>query len=306
MSAPEPRTSRARNGGLAPGASVSPPASTADSLPGESPKATAQRDGPRQPKRPLLVDIAADTLTLHTREAYGLFAGRGWDAAGIEPRILGGQRAAAALNCLRHIGVGGNPYADWFLVCFQDQLTALRIRLAELVNERTQEIEALRTKGLALNVLGARQPLELSVAFGSSYGYAIAETVIEFDYYVRVVKTFVLKDRIRPDAGRAAIREIGRPLRRLFVRSIRWERLLRSKELRGITREDYLPTASESARTRVRAAAARVGAIPHSVLDGTIVPSHVERRSEAGTSPFVAGPSADPSSGGPDDAPTLL
>jgi len=276
--------------GPAAGASVGPVGSAPDSLPGESPKATAERAGLRQPKPDLLVDTAADTLILHTRDAYWLFAGRGLDEEGVEHPIPGGQRASAILNSLRHIAVGGNPYAEWFLVCFDDQLNALRRGLAQRVAEWEYGIEALKRKGLALNVLGSREPLQLTVAFGSCYGYAIAETVVEFDYYVRIVRTLVLKNRIRPDVGRAATREISRPLRRLFARSMRWERLLRSPELRDINRNDFLPTADESAQERVRIAATRAGVIPHGVLDRTIVPSHVERRGEAATEGFIVSP----------------
>jgi len=290
MSAAETHVEFALTGGSVVAAAVDPVGSTLDSLAGESAKAAAERDGLRQPQPALLIDIAPDLLTLHTRDAYRLFAGRGWDEEGGQHRIIGGQRAASVLNALRHISVGGNPYADWFLVCFDDQLTALRTRLVELVAECEEEFVALKKKGLALNVLGSRQPLELTVAFGSSYGYAIAETMLEFDYYVRVVKTLVLKNRIRLDAGREAIRGIGRSLRRLFVRVIRWERVLRSPELRDITREDFLPTANEAARLRVRAAVARVGWIPRGVLDGTTLPPHVRRRSEAGDESFVVQP----------------
>ena len=271
----------------APGVPVN---ATLDSLPGESPRGMSERAGPRTPKPALLVDIAADTLTLHTRDAYWLFAGRGLDEDGVEHPILGGQRASAILNALRHIAIGGNPYADWFLVCFDDQLKALRVGLAQRVAEWEASIEVLKRKGLALNVLGSREPLQVTVAFGSCYGYAIAETVVEFDYYVRIVRTLVLKNRIRPDVGRTAIREISRPLRRIFARSMRWERLLRSPALIDIHRNDFLQTADEAAQKRVRAAAALVGAIPRSVLDGAMVPSHVARRSEAATVGFMVGP----------------
>ncbi len=280
---PTPKSDRSAS---APGGPVN---ATLDSLPGASSKTVPERAGSQQPKPALLIDIAADTLTLHTRDAYWLFAGRGLDEDSVEHPILGGQRASAILNALRHIAIGGNPYADWYLVCFDDQLRVLRAGLAQRVAEWEASIEALKRKGLALNVLGSREPLQLTVAFGSCYGYAIAETVVEFDYYVRIVRTLVLKNRIRPDVGRAAIREIARPLRRIFARSMRWERLLQSPALVGVHRDDFLQTADEAARARVRVAAAFAGAIPRSVIDGAIVPSHVARRSESVTEGFVIG-----------------
>jgi len=73
------------------------------------------------------------------------------------------------------------------------------------------------------------------------YGYATAEVIVEFDYYVRVVKTLVQKDRISDAEGRAAVREIGRALRALFLEPIRWERHLLRDELRPLSRSDFLP-----------------------------------------------------------------
>jgi len=286
MSAPETGIERVLKA-LSPAESVGQGAlgqggSSLDVLPEESPAAVAQRDGPRQPMAALLVRLASDTMTLHTRDGYWLFAGRAWDAAEDPRRIIGGQRAAAALNSLRHLSIGGNPYADWFLVCFDEQLTELRTRLAQVLRECEAGFEALKRKGLALTVLGSRQPLELSVAFGSSYGYAIAEAILEFDYYVRVVKTLVLKNRIGTDAGREAIREVARPLRRLFVRSIRWDHALRAPIWQDLTRRDFLPSADEATRERVAAAIARLGSIPPRVLSRTTLPRHVLRPTDTG------------------------
>lgn len=291
MSAPETRTDPAVKRGPAARAAAGPVGSTPKPQSSQSPKAAASRASRRPPTPATLIDIKADTMTLHTREAYGLFAGRAWDEAGIEQPIPGGKRAAAALNFLCHCAKSGHPYADWFLVCFNDELTAVRKRLAELVVERERAIETLKTKGLALNVLGSRQPLVLRVSFGTPYGYAIAEAVVEFDYFVRIIQTFVVKNRLSPDGGREATREVARPLRRVFAQVMRWESQMRSPQLQGITRDDFLPTAGEAARKRVHVAAARVGAIPKGVLDRTIVPSHVERGSEGATEEPAVGPS---------------
>ncbi len=282
MSEAETDRDRARKTENPAAASVAQSASNVEVLREESPAAVAERDGPRQPMAALLVGIAPDTMTLHTRDAYWLFAGRAWDEAGDQRRIIGGQRAAAALNFLRHISVGGNPYADWFLVSFDEQLAERRTLLAETLGECEAGFSALKRKGLELTVLGSRNPLQLTIAFGSAYGYAIAETILEFDYYVRVVKTLVLKNRISTDAGREAIREVARPLRRLFVRSIRWEHALRAPMWQGITRHDYLPSANEAARARVAAAHVRFGPIPQRILTGSTVPRHVLRRADMG------------------------
>ena len=58
---------------------------------------------------------------------------------------------------------------------------------------------------------------------------------MEFDYHVRMVKTLVLKDRLSDGDGRAAIREVGRGLRALFLEPIRWERTSRPPDLPRIS-----------------------------------------------------------------------
>ena len=239
------------------------------------------RTAPRRPSPAFLVDVSPDTLRLHTRDAFWMFIGRRANKERNEHSIVGGQRAAAALNAMRHMSVGGNPYADWFLLRFEEQLRELRERFAATVQESEAGFEALRQKGLALTVLGSRHPLELTVAFGSSYGYAIAEVILEFDYYVRIIKTLVLKNRITPDEASAAIRAVGRPLRRLFVWVIRSEYALRARPLTELTRGDFLASADESARERVLHAVQRFGQIPEDILAARSVPRHVTRRGRA-------------------------
>jgi integrating conjugative element protein (TIGR03761 family) len=256
-----------------------------ETLPGEGTAPAAEHSSARQPKAALLVDIEPDVMTLHTREAYWMFSGRAWTNE--RPRIIGGQRAAAALNSLRHISVGGNPYADWFLVCFEARLNAIRVNLDRVINEYQEAIDELKIKGLELRVLGSRSPLHLTVAFGSAYGYAVAEAIVEFDYFVRILKTLVLKNRITADQGRASIRGVARPLRRLFVRVIEWEHGLRVPEWRVISRRDYLETADEKAKQRALGAFARFGPIPQLILSGATVPRHVVRRATTDQVDFV-------------------
>jgi integrating conjugative element protein (TIGR03761 family) len=217
-------------------------------------------------------------MTLHTRDAYWLFIGRPAQPENHRPRIIGGQRIAAVLNALRHMSMDDNPYADWILVRFYDDLVALRAHLAAIVQEHTDAIEQLQRKGITLYVLGSRNPLLVTVAFGSTYGYAVAEAVVEFDYFVRIIKTLVLKDRMSADAGRDAVRDIARALRRLFAQAIRWEHVLMSRALRGLRRRDFLPTADELARARVHAARTRLGELPAEVLSTQTIPRHALRR----------------------------
>ncbi len=235
---------------------------------------------PSQAATPLgqLADETPDVMTLHTQDAYRMFTGRSGDPVSKAPAIPGGRRFAAVLKSIWYLSANDNPYADWILIRTYQALGVIRTQMAQAIAMPEAEFEALRRKGLNLSVLSSRSPATVSLGFRSPYGYATAEAIVEFDYHVRMVKTLVLKDRLSDTDGRAAIREVGRGLRRLFLEPIRWERNLLREEMLPLDRRDFLPGADEAARQRVRAAVALFGEVPRDVFTGAEAPRHSQRR----------------------------
>ncbi len=225
-----------------------------------------------------LGDETPDVMTLHTQDAYRMFTGRATDAQTQAPAIPGGRRFAAVLKSIWYLSANDNPYADWILIRVYQSLVAIRSQMAQAIAAREAEFDALRRKGLNLSVLRSRSPATVELGFRSPYGYATAEAIVEFDYHVRMVKTLVLKDRMSDDDGRAAIREIGRGLRALFLEPIRWERLLLREEMLPLSRRDFLPSADEVARQRMHIAVTLFGEVPRSVFTGDDAPRHSQRR----------------------------
>ena len=225
-----------------------------------------------------LADESPDVMTLHTRDALRMYTGRAGDAKTQVPAIPGGRRFAAVLKSIWFLSANDNPYADWILIRVYQSLAVIRVQMAQAVALHEAEIEALRRKGLSICVLGSRNPATVSLVLRSPYGYAAAEAIVEFDYHVRLVKTLVLKDRLSDDAGRAAIRQIGRSLRALFLAPISWERLLLREEMLALSRRDFLPGADDAARSRIRAAVAMLGDLPGAVFTGDELPRHSQRR----------------------------
>ena len=225
-----------------------------------------------------LADATPDTMTLHTKDAYRLFTGRPAHAEAKLSPIPGGKRFAAVLKSIWHLSANDNPYADWILVRMYDGLVAIRANLNRVILAREEAIDLLKRKGLTLSVMGSRNPKTVELGFRSPYGYATAEAIVEFDYYVRMIKTLIHKDRMSGEEGRVAIRVVGRGMRALFLEPIRWERHLLREELRLLSRSDFLPTADEMARQRVRAVVALFGEVPRKVFTGAEAPRHTRRR----------------------------
>ncbi len=225
-----------------------------------------------------LADTTPDTMTLHTKDAYRMFTGRPADSEGRLPAIPGGRRFAAVLKSIWHLSANDNPYADWILIRVYHALVAIRAHLDRVITTREEAIDLLGRKGLTLCVMASRYPKRVELGFRSPYGYATAEAIVEFDYFVRMIKTLVHKDRMSDEEGRAAIRAVGRELRALFLEPIRWERQLMREELRPLSRSDFLPVVDEMARKRVRAAVALFGEVPRKVFTGAETPRHTRRR----------------------------
>lgn len=243
--------------------------------------AAGAREAPASNARPALgrlADETPDVMTLHTRDAYRMFTGRTADPGSKVPAIPGGRRFATVLRAIWYLSANDNPYADWILIRIYERLSGIRAQMDQAIEAREAEFERLRRKGLSLSVLASRSPATVTLGFRSPYGYATAETIVEFDYHVRMVKTLVLKDRLSDEAGRAEIREVGRGLRALFLEPIRWERHLLREEMLPLSRRDFLPGADEAARQRVRAAVALFGEVPRKVFTGEEVPRHSQRR----------------------------
>lgn len=225
-----------------------------------------------------LADETPDVMTLHTLDAYRMFTGRSADLQTQAPAIPGGRRFASILRSIWYLSANDNPYADWILIRMYQSLVAIRSQMAQVIAAREAEFEALRRKGLNLSVLRSRSPVTVELGFRSPYGYATAEAIVEFDYHVRMVKTLVLKDRLSDEDGRAAIREIGRGLRALFLEPIRWERQLLREEMLPLSRRDFLPSADEAARQRMHIAVTLFGEVPRAVFTGEDAPRHSQRR----------------------------
>ena len=225
-----------------------------------------------------LTDAEPDTMTLHTQDAFRMFTGRQADTEGKVVAIAGGRRFAAVLKSIWYLSGNDNPYADWILIRMYDGLTAVRMRLARATQARQDAIDLLKRKGLSFSVMASRSPKSVELGFRSPYGYATAEAIVEFDYTVRMIKTLIHKDRLSDGEGRAAIRELGRSMRALFLQPIRWERCLLREELRTLSRSDFLPGADEAAQKRVQAAVALFGELPRAVFTGAEAPRHTRRR----------------------------
>lgn len=241
-------------------------------------KVVPDREAMRMRELGALEDESVDIMALHTKEAFRLFMGRSPDVVGKYRTIIGGKRVASALKALWYLSGNDNPYADWSLLRNTQATDTLRAELKKKTDSYLLQLEMLAKRGLTFSVLLSTEPKNVELGFKSPYGYAVAELIIEFDYFVRVVKTMVRKDRFSDAQGHNVIRETVRAIRGSFEELSRFERYLMQEELRALSRADFLPTADENEMKRAAAAKAIYGPVPADIFTGKLTPRHSKRR----------------------------
>jgi hypothetical protein len=154
----------------------------------------------------------------------------------------------------------------------------VRKQLVKATDDCLERLEAIKKRGLNISVLRSKDPKEVELGFKSPYGYTVAEHIVTYDYFVRLVKTLVRKDMISDDEGRSMVQGITRQYRSIFETPVRFERYLMREELRPLSRADFLPGAPDDAKKRVRAVVGIFGEVPRAIFTGAIAPRHSKRR----------------------------
>jgi len=111
------------------------------------------------------------------------------------------------------------------------------------------------------------------------------DLILDLDWYARVVKTMVQKNRLgdiegKEDEGKEDLYQMTKRIRALFESTLPYQKYLLREELRLLSRSDFLPGASDEARKRVEAAIGIFGAVPQPIFTGEVRPRHSRRRAD--------------------------
>ncbi|NOT67143.1 MAG: TIGR03761 family integrating conjugative element protein [Methylophilaceae bacterium] len=221
-----------------------------------------------------------DVMDIHTREAYRIFIGRAREESPGRYGITSGKRVAAILRSIWNLSASDNPYADWMLVQVYEKMDELRQQMNVAIKHHEEAIAKEQSRGLRVSILKSRAPVEVELGFRSPYGYMIVDLTLDFDYFTRVIKTLVQKNRLSDTEGHEEIRKHTKAIRALFESTLPYQKYLLREELRGLCRADFLPSASDIGRKRVEAARAIFGDVPAGIFTGEIAPRHSKRRSD--------------------------
>lgn len=227
-----------------------------------------------------LIGEEADSMTLHTREAYRLFIGRSREEGGRGYGEVSGKKIAAALRFIWLMSSHDNPYADMVLVQMCERVDDLRQQINRMIEGKVKSLEQLRNRGLNFSILKSRAPVHVELGFRSPYGYTIAELIVDFDYCARVFKTLIVKDQLTDREGRELLHLLMRQIRSIFEQMMPFQRNLQREELAPLSRADWA-SEDDLAKKRVKASVALFGECPRDIFTGERAPRHSRRKAEA-------------------------
>jgi len=224
-----------------------------------------------------LVDEQVDQMALHTKEAFRMFMGRARDPGKAVQPIIGGKRVAAALRTLWMLTANDNPYADWGLLRHEQIIKQVVKMLDEHIKEAQAALDQQKARGLTFSVLQSSSPQILNLGFKSPYGYAIAQLVSNFDFFVRLQKTLERKNLRSDSQVRQVITEMTRVIRHAFNETARFDRWLMRDQMKGLCRADFVPGGDPEGAKRVQFATEVFGPCPSEVYSAKLQPRHSRR-----------------------------
>lgn len=227
-----------------------------------------------------LVEDGDDEMLIHTRDAMRLFIGRSVEPGSQGHPMAGGKKVAAALRQIWYLSANNNPYADWCLVQMAERVEEVRKLLDRDAEKVVQKMEVLKRKGLSYSIVKSSAPVVTRLGFRSPYGYGVAALVVDFDYCARVLKSAQKRDLLSSVECHEKLHSLKKHIRSIFERVVYFQRYLSREEMKPLSRADFLPSADEEAKKRVKAAVGIFGECPRDVFNGDKQPRHSRRHVE--------------------------
>ncbi len=206
-------------------------------------------------------------LTVHTREAQKLIAGRKKrlnDPFDLNKKVLenimGVYSFGKRMNAIWIAAQYDDPYADWFLLQVEEALAEGKKTFVDKRQELTLLLESV--DAIKITTSHSIKPVEVNISFANPYGYMGAYLVAEYDALACTLLTAAHIGLIDREPKHNLTQASSKLIRRVFYLSTRWH-------FTGVTR---LAVATDE--PAALDAKAKMGDVPPDILDRTIRAKH--------------------------------
>ncbi len=205
---------------------------------------------------PLQCDVV---MTLHSREAYKLFAGRqqvGDKANNKDFSVNNLKKFAKKMNAIWFAAQNNDPFADWCLYRIEQKMEEIE----SLMTAEQMKLEELLkcASPLQINSALSVKPVNITLSFANPFTYQTADLIAQYD---KLACMALAADHIRFNdrgAKNAYIYTPAKRIRKLFMMASDW------KPSR-VTRDTYDPATADT-----RKAEAAMGILPKAFLDKSL------------------------------------
>lgn len=221
-----------------------------------------------------LRDVQQDYVLLHTKQAV-----RAWEGMNDKNRIRErwpGIRYVMALTAeLNKMTQDGNPFAHAALIRFEHELS----QTADFLKTETEKmrllVERVNTSGIHIGVVENEKPVSIPVGHIRGYGFSLIQLLTEYDLYIRLAKTLMLKGLLENSTCNEIIRAGGSKIRRLNQNL--YLVTMKMRKIKNLSRSDFLNDEDGSLARRLKMAIDEkaVDPIPRKVLAYEAVPQYI-------------------------------
>ena len=193
-------------------------------------------------------------VEIHTRQAARLVKGRAGGERG--PAIPGLWRFGSRLTAIWNGAMRDDPWADWWLLRVEQELTGAREEIDALRGHVKQLLE--RAPAVEIQVAASLKPIRLDLMFTNPYGYQGGHLLVDYDDLARHVLTARHVGLLNQATAQKILHNGARALRRVYAAPSGYK-------YTGVTREDV-----RQANKRAQRAREAMGDVPQEIQDGTL------------------------------------
>jgi integrating conjugative element protein (TIGR03761 family) len=213
-------------------------------------------------------------LQVQTRKAHALVRGRRREGA--KPAIIGLVRFAALLGPIYAAAAKDDPWADWWLLKVERELTQGKEELAAMRGHLDKLLHGRAV--IDVEVAHCEEPVKVDLTFRNPYGFLAAYLVADYDELVLAVLTARHVSLLGRKEAERLLDEGGRLVRRAFHAADGYRHL-------AVSREDLRQGTARGLRARET-----LGELPQEVLEGTLRAEHAPAIGRLESEPIADAP----------------
>ena len=182
-----------------------------------------------------------DAILLHTKQAVRMWEGNNDK----EQRRWAGVRFGLYLiNEVTKYASQDNPFAIQMLLKFEKEVSNVHSYFQLGIDLVSEILTKLSNEGIKIGMITNESPLNMKVGYLRLYGFKLVELLIQYDLFVRAIKTIAMKGMTPNQEANKTLYNGAREFRKILQKL--YERTTTLRAIKGFDRSAFLENATLS------------------------------------------------------------